>query len=151
MALLAKGTWVVLVDGEKALICENIGTTRAPRLRLHAKMAQDLEPQRELATDRPGRMPDPGKNQRSAMEETDFNRQAKERFAAEVADRVNRLAAKTEVGRMVIAAPPQLLSVLRGELNGALRGRLIAELPKTLTQHPLSELGARVADLVDPL
>ena len=39
MALLAKGTWVVLVDGEKALICENTGTTRAPRLRLHAKMA----------------------------------------------------------------------------------------------------------------
>ena len=106
MALLAKGTWVVLVDGEKALICENTGTTRAPRLRLHAKMAQALEPNREMATDRPGRMPDNGRNQRSAMEETDLNRQAKERFVADVAARLNRLAGKTEVGRMVIAAPP---------------------------------------------
>ena len=151
MALLAKGTWVVLVDGEKALICENTGTTRAPRLRLHAKMAQELEPNRELATDRPGRMPDPGKGQRSAMEETDFNRQAKERFAAEVAGRLNRLAGKVEIARMVIAAPPQLLSILRDDLDDGLRGRVIAELPKTLTQHPLSELGAKVADLVDPL
>ena len=151
MALLAKGTWVVLVDGEKALICENTGTQRAPRLRLHAKMAQELEPNREMAADRPGRMPDNGRNQRSAMEETDFNRQAKERFVAEVAARVNRLAGKTEIGRMVVAAPPQLLSVLRDELDEGLRGRVIAELPKTLTQHPLSELGAKVADLVDPL
>ncbi len=151
MALLAKGTWVVLVDGEKALICENIGTTRAPRLRLHAKMAQELEPNRELVSDRPGRMPDPGRNQRSAMEETDVHRLAKERFATEVAARVNRLAAKTDLGRMVIAAPPQLLAVLRSELNGELRGRVMAELPKTLTQHSLSQLGAKVADLVDPL
>ena len=151
MALLAKGTWVVLVDGEKALICENTGTQRAPRLRLHAKMAQELEPNREMATDRPGRMPDNGRNQRSAMEETDFNRQAKERFVAEVAARVNRLAGKTEIGRMVVAAPPQLLSVLRDELDEGLRGRVIAELPKTLTQHPLSALGARVAALVDPI
>ena len=151
MALLAKGTWVVLLDGEKALICENTGTTRAPRLRLHAKMAQELEPQRELATDRPGRMPDTGRNQRSAMEATDFNRQAKERFAAEVAERVNRLADRAEIARLVIAAPPQLLSVLRDGLNGGVRGRVIAELPKTLTQHPLSALGGKVADLVDPL
>ncbi len=151
MALLAKGTWVVLADGEKALICENTGTQRAPRLRLHAKMTQDLAPQRELATDRPGRMPDPGKNQRSAMEATDFNRQAKERFAAEVAARVNLLAAKAGAARMVLAAPPQLLPVLRDGLDDAVRERVIAELPKTLTQHPLSELGARVADLVDPL
>ncbi|MGY6633332.1 MAG: host attachment family protein [Alkalilacustris sp.] len=151
MALLAKGTWVLLADGEKALICENTGTTRAPRLRLHAKMAQDLAPQRELADDRPGRMPDPGKGQRSAMEAVDLNRLAKERFAAEVAVRVNRLAGTASVQRMVVAAPPQLLPVLREGLDPELRARVIAELPKTLTQHPLSQLGARVADLVDPL
>ena len=151
MALLAKGTWVVLADGEKALICENTGTPRAPRLRVHAKMAQDLAPQRELAADRPGRMPDPGRNQRSAMEMTDLPRQAKERFAAEVAVRVNHLAGRADAARLVIAAPPQLLAVLRDGLDGALRDRVIAELPKTLTQHPLSALGPKVADLVDPL
>lgn len=151
MALLAKGTWVVLADGEKALICENTGTPRAPRLRLHAKMDQALAPQRELAADRPGRMPDPGRNQRSAMEATDYNRQAKERFAADVAERVNRIAGKAEIGRLVIAAPPTLLAVLREGLTPEVGERIIAQLPKTLTQHPLSALGAKVADLIDPI
>lgn len=151
MALLAKGTWVVVADGEKALICENTGTPRAPRLRLHARMSQELLPDREIATDRPGRMPDPGPGQRSAMEETDHHRLAKERFAALVVERLNTLAARGKVERMVIAAPPQVLAVMRGGLDAALAGRVIAALPKTLTQHPLSRVGGMVADLIDPV
>ena len=151
MALLAKGTWVVLVDGEKALICENTGTPRAPRLQLHAKLQQTLAPDRELAADRPGRMPDSGPNQRSAMEETDYHRQAKDRFAAEVAARVNTLAARRAPNRIVVAAPPRVLAVLRGGLDPQVNGRVIAELPKTLTQHPLGRVGGMVADLIDPL
>lgn len=151
MALLAKGTWVVVADGEKALICENVGTPRAPRLRLHARMAQELAPDRELSADRPGRMPDPGPGQRSAMEETDYHRQAKERFAAEVAERLNRLAERAELSRVVVAAPPQSLAILRAGLSPAVADRVIAELPKTLTQHPLGRIGAQVADLIDPL
>ena len=151
MALLAKGTWVVLADGEKALICENVGTPRAPRLKLHAKMEQTLLADREIAADRPGRMPDPGPGQRSAMEETDYHRQAKERFAAEVAGRLNRMALRADVARLVVAAPPQVLSVLRAGFDEAVTPRVIAALPKTLTQHPLGKVGGMVADLIDPL
>ena len=151
MALLAKGTWVVLADGEKALICENTGTPRAPRLRVHVRMAQELAPARELVSDRAGRMPDPGPGQRSAMEETDHHRLAKERFASEVAERLNALAAKADMDRVVIAAPPQTLAVLRAGLDAGLARRVIAELPKTLTQHPLNRIGGMVADLIDPV
>lgn len=149
MALLAKGTWVVLADGAKALICENTGTPRAPRLRVHAKMSQDVVPARELVSDRPGRMPDPGRGQRSAMEETDPQRLAKERFATDVADRLNAMAARGTVDRVVIAAPPQTLAVLRAGLDAELAQRVIAALPKTLTQHPLHRVGGMVADLID--
>jgi protein required for attachment to host cells len=151
MALLAKGTWVVLADGEKALICENVGTPQAPRLQLRAKLEQDLAPDRELADDRPGRMPDPGIGQRSALEATDHHRLAKERFAAEVAKKLNALAARDGMGRLVLAAPPQTLAVLRAELGPEAAHKLIAELPKTLTQHPMAELGVLVAELIDPL
>lgn len=151
MALLAKGTWVVLADGEKALICENTGTPRAPRLKLHAKLAQELEPNRALGADRPGRMPDPGPGQRSAMEAPDHQREAKLRFMADVAKRLNGLAGKAEIDRLVIAAPPQMLSVLRGEIDDSLGRRIIAELPKTLTGQPLARAGQSVAELIDPL
>lgn len=151
MALLAKGTWVVVADGEKALILENLGTPRAPRLKVHAKMAQPAAPTRELATDRPGRFADPGPNQRSAAEMTDLHRQAKERFAGEVTERLNALAAREGVNRLVIAAPPQTLAVLREGLAPGVAARVIAELPKTLTHHPLNRLGGLVADQIDPL
>ena len=151
MALLAKGTWVVVADGEKALILENVGTPRAPRLKLHAKLATEAAPTRELATDRPGRFSDPGPSQRSAAEMTDLHRQAKERFAAEVTERINTLVARAEVHRLVIAAPPQTLSVLRDGLSPGVAQRVIAELPKTLTHHPLARLGGLVAEQIDPL
>ncbi|MBK5928131.1 host attachment family protein [Rhodobaculum claviforme] len=151
MALLAKGTWVLLADGEKALICENTGTPRAPRLRLHAKMAQEVIANRDQVTDRPGRMPDPGHNQRSAMEATDHARISKEQFAADVAERLNRLAGKVDIDRLVVVAAPQILSVLRDRIDPDLRARVMAELPKTLTQHPLSQLGGKVAELIDRL
>lgn len=151
MALLAKGSWVVVADGEKALICRNMGTPRAPRLKLHHRMTQTLAPERALASDRPGRMPDPGPGQRSAMEATDHQRLAKERLAADLADHVNACVAQGDGGRLVILAPPQLLPVLRSGLDATAAGQLIAALPKSLTHLPLSQLGAAVAELVDPL
>jgi protein required for attachment to host cells len=151
MALLAKGSWVVVADGAKALICENTGTPRAPRLRVHHRRTQTLAPARDLVTDRPGRMPDPGPGQRSAMEATDHHRIAKERFAADLAERVNALMARQPEGRLVILAPPQLLAVLRDGLDPEAACRLIAALPRTLTQLPLSQLGGAVVALIDPL
>lgn len=151
MALLAKGTWVVVADGEKALICENTGTQREPRLTLHDKTEQSLAPTREIAADRPGRMPDPGPGQRSAMEATDYHRQAKERFAIELAARLDALVAERTPERLVIAAPPQVLAVLREEFAASVSARVIAEIPKTLTHHPLDRLGTVVAGLIDPL
>jgi protein required for attachment to host cells len=151
MALLAKGSWVVVADGAKALICENIGTPRAPRLRVHDRKTQDLPREREMGSDRPGRMPDPGPGQRSAMEAVDHHRLAKERFAAELAERVNALMARQPEGRLVVLAPPQILPVLREGLDAAATGRLVAALPRTLTHLPLSELGSAVAELIDPL
>ena len=151
MALLAKGTWIVLADGEKALICENTGTPRAPELHLHDRMTQDIAAQRDQADDKPGRMPDPGRNQRSAMEATDLPRLARERFAAEVAERIARHVGRAGVERLVIAAPPQTLAVLRAALDPEVRARVIAELPKALTHQPLPEVAGQLADLVDPL
>lgn len=151
MALLAKGTWVVIADGEKALICENTGTPQEPKLSLHAKMEQELAPDRDLAADRPGRMADPGEGQRSAMEATDHHRQSKDRFAAEVGAKVSALLARAGAQRLVLIAPPHSLPLLRAALSPAVAATVIAALPKTLTQQPLADLGAQVADLIDPL
>lgn len=140
MALLAKGVWAIVMDEEQAIILENGGTVERPDLAEVARI--EAEP---LAgySDRPGRAYDAAKQQRSAMELPDLDRLAGERLAARVVEHLRRRAgART----MVIAAPPQLLGAVRGELErqGALSGparlNVLCTLDKTLTGMPVAKL-----------
>ncbi|MFN3938523.1 MAG: host attachment protein [Gemmobacter sp.] len=149
MALLAKGMVVVVADGEKAMVLVNEGSPKAPRLMLRRKVEQEVGRNRELLSDRAGRMPDPGPRQRSAMELPDPAREAREHFAAELASELN--GALEGEARIVLAAPPQTLAVLREHLAPALRARVLAELPKSLTHHPTDRIAAIVAADIDGL
>jgi protein required for attachment to host cells len=133
MALLTKGTWVVVMDQEHAILYENDGTVDAPALReLERMQAEPLAPY----SDRPGRVYDNGKEQRSAMEQPDVERLAGERLAARVVEHLRKVAGAHP---LVIAAPPQLLGVVRAELDrqgstsGPNRLHVVCTVPKTLT------------------
>ena len=47
--------------------------------------------------------------------------------------------------QMVIAAPPQVLGAIRDRMPDALRGRVLAELDKTLTKHSMAGIAEIVA------
>ncbi|TVS00942.1 MAG: host attachment protein [Rhodobacteraceae bacterium] len=149
MALLAKGIWIIAAGGERALFLENIGTPDKPKLSLHERAESDGTDM-ELA-DRPGRMQDTGKQQLSAMEMTDHDQLARDRFAAQVAAKINKLVTKKGIGRLIVVAPPHTLSVLRSEISDAARKTIMAEIDKDLTHHPLEKIGALVAADIDPL
>jgi protein required for attachment to host cells len=146
--LLAKGTWVVVADGEKALLLENTGGAAAPRLSL---IARDEAEEVVTASDRPGRMADDGPGQRSALEQPDYARLTAERFAA---DLVRTLARRARAGRfqkLVLCAPPQVLGALRDEMDDPLRACVVAEIDKTLTRHPVAKIATIVAEEIDAL
>lgn len=140
MALLTKGIWAVVMDQDRALILESGGTVDAPALR----EVQTIEGEPVIPySDRPGRMYDTGKEQRSALELPDLDRQAGERLAAKLVEHLRGAAGSRA---LVIAAPPQLLGAVRAELDkqGALTGpsalNLLCTLDKTLTGLPLPKL-----------
>ncbi len=149
MALLAKGTWIVVAGGDTALFLENTGTPDKPRLSLHEREKSD-GPDMELA-DRPGRMQDTGKQQLSALELTDHEQIARDRFAAVVAEKINKLVKKQGIARLVVVAPPKTLSVLRQEMSPATQKVVLAEIDKDLVHHPLEKIGALVAADIDGL
>lgn len=151
MALLPKGAWIVVADGEKAMFLENEGTPVAPKLKVIEKLARDPDAADRADSDRPGRMPDPGPGQLSAMEHPDFQREEAMRFARKVAERLDKRVAKAGVKRLVIAAPPQSLSALREHLSARINEALIAALPKTLTHHPVDRIAKLVVEDIDPL
>jgi protein required for attachment to host cells len=92
-------------------------------------------------------MPDAGSaGQRSAMEETDWHRLAKERFAAELAEMLYTMSHKGAFDRLVLVAPDRVLGALRDTMHGEVSAKVVAELHKDLTNHPLDKLEKILAE-----
>ncbi|MBE0453861.1 host attachment family protein [Roseovarius autotrophicus] len=140
MSKLSNGTWVLVADGDKALFLENVTDAQAPNLVVRRVEEQDNPANRDQQSDRPGRMPDVGPGQRSGMEEADWHRLGKERFAAEMADILYRLAHRGAFDRLVLVAPPRTLGALREHLHKEVAQRVVAEIGKDLTNHPGDKL-----------
>ena len=80
--------WVIVADGEKALFLRNQGDTQCPNLQVVQEMEQENPATRDQGSDRPGRYNDGPFIHRSAVQDTDWHRIGKERFADEVAERL---------------------------------------------------------------
>ena len=150
MAVLTKGTWVLIADGEKALFLRNRLDAQNPDLIVVRKDEQDNPPDSAQSADRPGRKPDTGVNQMSAMDDTDWHELAKDRFARDLADRLYGYAHKGAFERIVLVASPSVLGALRKELHKEVQRRIVAELHKDLTNHPLDKIEEMLKAELDP-
>ena len=140
MSTMKTGTWVLVADGEKAIFLENHGDDKFPDLRLRRKEQQDNPPTREQAANRPGRDSDGPSGHYSAFEDTDWHELAKDRFAVDLADMLYKRAHKGMFDQLVVIASPSVLGVLRDHFHKEVASRIIAEVPKTLTNHPVNEI-----------
>lgn len=137
---LFHGMWVLVADGEKALFLKNEGDPVYPDLQVVREMHEDNPPTHEQGTDRPGRFGDDGSQNKSAVEDTDWHRIGKERFADEIAERLYDLAHRGRFEQIVLVAPPVVLGEMRKVLHKEVAERVAAEVAKTLTNHPIWEI-----------
>lgn len=138
---LVHDIWVLIADGEKALFLRNEGDAEYPNLQVVRQMSGgENPPTREQGTDRPGRYSQGRSSHNSAMEETDWHRLAKDRFADDIAERLYRMAHRGDFERIVLVAPPAVLGEMRHKMHKEVSERVVAEIPKTLTGHPLDEI-----------
>ena len=91
MARIRNGTWIVVTDSEKALFLRNLTDHEDPHLEVTGKDEQENPSDIEQSANRPGRMQDTGVQQRSALDDTDWHELAKERFAADLAEKLYHL------------------------------------------------------------
>ncbi|SIT01203.1 Protein required for attachment to host cells [Roseivivax lentus] len=146
MARIETGTWVLIADGEKALFLRNDVDAENPDLNVVRLEEQDNPSDRAQSANRPGRMNDGGPSQRSAVDDTDWHELAKERFAHDLADILYAQAHKGAFDKIVLVAPPQVLGDLRDTLHQEVRNKVVAEVDKTLTNHPLDEIETLLRD-----
>jgi protein required for attachment to host cells len=132
---------VFIGDGEKALFLRNVGDERFPNLTTERVFTDENPPTHEQGTDRPGRaFKRAATNRRSSMETTDWHELEKERFARRVASAMEQLVRAESAKKIIIVAPPRTLAQLRQAFHADVRNRVIAEIDKDLTKHPVWQI-----------
>jgi protein required for attachment to host cells len=132
---------IVLVgDGRKALFLRNDGDEKYPNLRTERVFVDDNPPTHEQGTDKPGRSFSSKGPGRSAVEPTDWHDLEQHHFVRTVSAALEKMVRERHIKALVIAAPPRTLADLRRDLHGDVKARIIAEVDKDLTKHPLGEI-----------
>ncbi|ETX14350.1 Host attachment protein [Roseivivax halodurans JCM 10272] len=149
MSVLTEGTFVLVADGEKALFLRNKGDAEFPSLEVVREEERDNPKDSEQSANKPGRAQDSGRQQTSAMDDTDWHELAKERFADDLADILFKQAHKHKFDRLVIAAAPKVLGELRNKMHKEVKSRVVAEVAKDLTNHPPHEMEKVLSENVE--
>ena len=133
-------SYVMVADGRKMLFFRNEGDADLPNLQVVRVTEKPNPANRDQASDAPGRTFSSVGGGRSAYENTDFHELEESRFAVETADLLKRRAMHGDFENLIIVAPPRTLGELRKHYHKEVANRLVAEIPKDLTGHPVSEI-----------
>ncbi len=132
---------VFVGDGRKALFLRNAGDEKFLNLKTEQVFVDDNPPAHEQGSDRPGRgFKRAHTNQRSGMDETDWHELEEHRFAHRVAAAMEQMVRERKAQALVVAAPPRTLADLRQSFHPDVKRRIIAEIDKDLTKHPVGEI-----------
>lgn len=141
-------TWVLVADAGQARILE----VEKPERRLRAlpgmTFAHDLPKTHNLVRDRQPRSFESASPTRHPISAgTDPHRAEKEKFAAELAKKLDAQRAEGAFDALMIIAPPQMLGDLRAALSDPVRTALKLELDLDLTKEPDAEISERLKEL----
>jgi protein required for attachment to host cells len=134
------GAWVVVCDGAKALVLENAGNRKTPRLTTKEVYEQPDPKTHELGTDKPGRSFNSVDGARSSVEQTDWHDQEEQRFLAKLALRLDKAVLAGETPSLIVVAPPRALGMLRREYSKQVRQAIRAEVEKDYVKLPVGEI-----------
>lgn len=133
---------VIVADGRRYLLLRNTGNLDKPVLAFEGGGEQENPPTREQGSDGPGRSSPMAGAARSAMEQTDFHQLEEDRFAADIARMLGDLAEAGDFAELIVVAPPRTLAELRRNFDRKVAQRVVAEVAKDLTRHPVDEIAA---------
>lgn len=135
---------VLVADGRKMLFLRNEGDSVSPNLVVEHAEEQANPKDSDQKSDAPGLSYSSVGSGRSTMDEVDFHQQAEDRFAADAGAILQRRALANEFESLIVIAPPRMLGELRKLYHGEVSSRLIGELDKDLTRHPIPEIESAI-------
>lgn len=165
---LSHNTVVLVADGRKMLFLRNDGDAEYPNLKVEHAEEQSNPADRDQKTDASGQASSTqtgagapavargGSNHavgggaqfapsRGTFEETDYHQLEEDRFAAQAAELLKKRALAHQYDHLVVVAPPRTLGELRKHYHKEVSDRLIGELDKDLTGHPIDQIEKALA------
>lgn len=136
--------YVMVADGRKLLFFRNDGD--AANLNLQVEHAEEQSNPSDLdqKTDLAGRASSTRGGNFAAgggtMGEVDFHQLEEDRFAADAAEMLKKRALANEYEKLIIVAPPRTLGELRKHYHKEVESRLLGEIDKDLTGHPVDQI-----------
>lgn len=141
---LATKMWVAVVDGARGMFLVNEGTANDPQLVVLRSFGIDNPPTHEQGRDKPPRAFDSNGTHRSAMEVPDLHQKAEDRFVAGLMAELETSAASGAFEKIVLAAPPVALGVMRKEIGGALKAKIVKEIAADYVKMPVPDIAKAV-------
>ena len=137
-------TWYIIADGGRARFVER-DETGAYRTVLSFVAADMHKRSRDLGLDRPARVKESANAARHAVEpRRDLHEAAKEDFIALVAEDIEAGHGRDQFDRLVLIAPPRVLTELKQKLSKPITKIVVSDLQKDLTKVPDHDLAKHI-------
>jgi len=134
------GDWIVVCDGRKALILENIGDRMFPNLHMKEVREHPDPSTSAQGSDAPGKVHSSVGTARSAIEQTDWHDEAERAFLKALAERLHQAVSSGETKGLTMVASPRALGMIRADYSDAVRKVLHGEVHKDLVKLPVYEI-----------
>ncbi len=138
--MIHNGEWVVVCDGKKALVLNNVGDAKFPNLKTIEVFEQKDLATHEQGSGPPGRAFSSAGSGRSSVTQTDWHDQSEHIFLTQLAKHLDASISAGKVKSLIVVAPPRALGMLRPAYSHALKGAVRAEVDKDLVKMPVSEI-----------
>ncbi|MGE5366151.1 MAG: host attachment protein [Betaproteobacteria bacterium] len=146
MLRIPHNAFVFVGDGAKALFLRNEGDAQILNLKTERVFTDANPPTHEQGTDRPGRAFSSVGRGRSSVTQTDWHKLEEHHFAEQVAAMLERIVRERGVEALVVVAPPRALADLRKAFHPDVKKKIIAEIDKDLTKHPIDQIEKHLAN-----
>ena len=141
---LPNNALILVADGRKALFLRNQGDEQQIDLRTASHREREDRKDSDIKTDAAGRSSRPAGagGFQDTMEEPDFHQQEEDRFARELAEKVNAMALAGKFDALVVIAPARTMGELRPLWHKEVGARLVGEHVKEMTDRPIPDIEA---------
>ena len=137
---IGTGDWIVVCDGRKALILENLGDRMFPNLRTKEVHEHPDPSTASQGSDSPGRVHQSMGGAHSSIEQTDWHDESERAFLKTLAERLNVAVTTGETTGLTMVASPRALGMIRADYSAAVRKALHGEVHKDLVKMPVHEI-----------